>query len=457
MPRLLERVQGTTTALWHAHRAHAVERLPGERLAAIQDRNARRMVAHAYATVPFYREAMDATGLRPEDIAGARDLALLPLVNGEQLALEPERFRSSAFEPARCLEVFTSGTSSRPKVVRYDAGAVMRAMAHRLRWKAVTRRLLGGIRRPRSLALTTAVNESVAIEEFQHRHLLMPALLGRRRDHSVASAGLAACADRLDRVRPDLLFGYGSLVGALFRWAHEIGRELHRPRLVIYAADRMSEADRTLIEQGYGIPVAASYAAMETLTLAYQCERRAGYHVQVDDVAVRVVGSDGVDVAPGGRGRIVVSNLFNRATVLLNYGLGDVVTVGRGRCPCGRTLPILECVDGRSNDWIALPDGGREHPWELVDVLEAVPGTIQVQLVQEALRRFVVRALPVRADGAAAVSRGLADALRRRLGADLEVSVELVERMPAGPTGKVRNVISHCVGAAPQSGEEPAG
>ena len=52
---------------------------------------ARRIVAHAGSTVPCYRDATPDAGLRPEGKAGTGDLALLPLVTGERLAVEPER------------------------------------------------------------------------------------------------------------------------------------------------------------------------------------------------------------------------------------------------------------------------------------------------------------------------------------------------------------------------------
>lgn len=61
------------------------------RLAAAKEEVARRIVAHAGSTVPCYRDATPDAGLRPEGKAGTGDLALLPLVTGERLAVEPER------------------------------------------------------------------------------------------------------------------------------------------------------------------------------------------------------------------------------------------------------------------------------------------------------------------------------------------------------------------------------
>ena len=91
-----------TKAYWNAFtlsRAWAEKRLPHwplDKILALQDRRIRAMVAHANATTPYYRDAMQSLGLRPGDIRSAADLAVLPLVDGSDLANEPNRFYSNA-------------------------------------------------------------------------------------------------------------------------------------------------------------------------------------------------------------------------------------------------------------------------------------------------------------------------------------------------------------------------
>ena len=80
------------------------------RLAAIQDERVRRIIEYAYASVPFYSEAMDQRGLRPHDFRTATDLEKLPIVTGAELAADPLRFRSTALVGEPVLETSTSGT-----------------------------------------------------------------------------------------------------------------------------------------------------------------------------------------------------------------------------------------------------------------------------------------------------------------------------------------------------------
>jgi len=64
----------------------------------------------------------------------------------------------------------------------------------------------------------------------------------------------------------------------------------------------------------------------------------------------------------GESGDVVVSNLVNRATVLLNYRLGDIARKLSRTCPCGRSLPLLSFPEGRNDEYLQLASGKVMHP-----------------------------------------------------------------------------------------------
>jgi phenylacetate-CoA ligase len=163
-------------------------------------------------------------------------------------------------------------------------------------------------------------------------------------------------------------------------------------------------------------------------------------------VAVRAVDQNGAGVGPGEPGEIVISNLVNRATVLLNYKLGDVVTLGESPCPCGRTLPTIQRLAGRVDDLIALPRGQKVHSLTLLSGLQAVPGVVQVQVAQEELRRFLLLAVCTGETDWDQARRDLGTAMRSVLGDDIALEARRVEAIPPGRSGKVRAVISRCAG-----------
>ncbi len=114
---------------------------PFKRRAAIerdQARNVRRMVAHAYRRVPYYRDVLDGLGLKPSDFTTAADLARLPILERRQIQEAPEKFISRAEDISRCLVLRTGGSSGTPLVVYQDLGAVINDLGHQQRYRAVT-------------------------------------------------------------------------------------------------------------------------------------------------------------------------------------------------------------------------------------------------------------------------------------------------------------------------------
>ena len=61
----------------------------------------------------------------------------------------------------------------------------------------------------------------------------------------------------------------------------------------------------------------------------------------------------------GGEGRLVLTPLHNFAMPLIRYEIGDSVVLG-GPCGCGRGLPVLQRILGRThNQRLILPNGER--------------------------------------------------------------------------------------------------
>jgi phenylacetate-CoA ligase len=112
--------------------------------------------------------------------------------------------------------------------------------------------------------------------------------------------------------------------------------------------------------------------------------------LNVDLVPLRIVGSHGDELPAGETGDVVVSNLINRATVLLNYRLGDVARLQPFRCPCGRSLPLMSFIEGRADDWIQTKLGETVHAQAVRTLFTDEDEIYQYQVRQLAPGRFDV-------------------------------------------------------------------
>ncbi len=376
--------------------------LPPERVDNLRDERVRATVAHAAATVPYYRDLFCERDIDPRDIRTADDLLELPLLSKEAVLAAPERFRSEREAGAVCLR--TWGSTGLAMDVWHDRRSLLANVAYGERERAVDRAFVGRRTRYRILLITRTGSTPSKIHSFYAGASFRP--LRPRRHYLSVEADPDAVVEEIGRVRPAVIEGYGAHLEAVFRALAVRGVELpHHPAVVHYGAERMEPQGRALIEQRFGIPVVAHYSAAESLKIGFTCEHRDGYHLHVDLCHVSTRRPDGRLAAEGEVGEIVISNLVNRATVLLNYRLGDLAALRAGQCPCGRTSALIEELDGRVARIIHLPDGTLVHEAAVGAAILASDAIVRSRLVQHEPARFE---LLLETDDAAAFERATA-------------------------------------------------
>lgn len=423
-------------------------RLPFRSRATIEHAQRRRLraaVAHAYEHVPYYRETMRRLGLQPSDLRTAPDLAKLPLIEREQLQRDPEYFVSRAQPVADYVEAQTSASTGEPvKFFRYVPGVSRQVLGFE-RMEPMLARLSGKRWRRREALLvppssgTSAANTDPDVQ-----------WLGLHLRVVCSTFSLfeppADVAPRIERFRPDLIRGYGSYIEALYAHLLSGKRPVHRPKVVIFVADPVSDPIRRMIREELGVPVLSLYQAVESGIVGWECEHQSGHHLNIDLCPIRIVDANRREVTPGESGEVVISNLVNRGTMLLNYLLGDLARRLPGRCECGRSLPLLSEVEGRTTDWLWSASGRPMHPQTLRGILRAVDGVRRFQLVQG--RPGHVRVITVAAPGADRENiraRVLEEA--RRFEEPIEAEVEFSETLPRTEGGKVRTFVTREVGS----------
>lgn len=177
------------------------------------------------------------------------------------------------------------------------------------------------------------------------------------------------------RANPVFIAGYTSSVIRLARHAGSHGHDmlgLSRLKAVLVTSDTATPADRALVMDTFGVPMVNEYGSAETGAIAVSHHDTWPLRVLWDSVAVTVE-----------RNRIRVSTLHPRVFPLINYDLGDRVSVAATHQ--GSVLSI-DNVHGRDQDVVKFAVRGGEkltaHPTLPTHVLKAVPEIRSVQLQQ---------------------------------------------------------------------------
>jgi phenylacetate-CoA ligase len=410
---------------------------PADEVARTRDERVRALVEEAAASVPHYRELFRELGIDAREIRTTDDLGRLPLLDRAAVASDPSRLRSAAVADEEVSVVHTSGVTGEPLPIAHDRASLLRNIV----WSRRESKPVSTFGVPAFGGSVVAVLEPEATARQVDRANRGLAWRPGRPKKTVVSTDdpLDVAVAAIEEAKPDLVVGFGSYLELLFRTVAARGGLVHLPKVIRYGADAMTGYGRGEIERALGVPVLGGYGAAESLRLGYVCEQRNGFHLHDDLVHVVPVDETGAAVADGTTGELVITNLVNRGTVLLNYRLGDLGRIERDACPCGRASPRLVEIVGRTADVVRLPGGRRVTPDEVARCAE-VPEVVRFQLVERAGGRFELLVRTV--DGGPA--DGVRDAVAARARALLdgaEVDVVLDQGLGAGTGGKFRPVV----------------
>jgi phenylacetate-CoA ligase len=419
-----------------------------EELARFQGTELQRLLRHAYANVPFYRERLDAAGVDPSRIASAADLQSIPLLDRDG-AQESTPRRKSLAPPFISVTKNTSGSTGQPLEFGYEADSEAWRQAIRMRgygwagyregnrtlhlwsdpppkrrrtwWRTVRHR--AWVATDRGLRRDVYVDATVRSEELWNRSV-----------------------ELIRRKRPRTIVCYSQAGVELARYVVASDLRDWETIPVICGAEPLLPGDRDILTQAFGPAVFETYGNREVMLMATECEAHEGLHLQAENLVVEVVvreqdADEGRPAAPGEVGEVVVTDLHNLAMPFIRYVTGDLAAAADpSPCRCGRGLPRIASVEGRTSDFLEDSAGREVSGIALMTLfVELAPAVRQFQVVQRADRSLTVRVVPTpRFD----------DSTRARIHSHCEhylpgvpVTIDVVEAIDPGPGGKRRFVV----------------
>jgi len=363
-------------------RVRELMRLDAAGLERFQQERLREIVRYAYENVEVYHRKWQRAGIRPDDIGTLTDLKKLPLTTKEDLRrASRDEILSREFKPENCHVLTSSGSTGTPVRVYVDEDKALIDMALSL---------------PRYMAGLPPVTASSVIRDFLlRRHIRYMSIVVKKEYlyHEVFWTMKHTVVDSLDTPdvhirainakKPAYLYSYPSVIRNVCIRAREKRIVLHQPQLVMVCGEVVDGPLRDMARRTFGTDLINVYGSTELGHIASECASHEGLHIFSCKVLMELLDEAGRDVPVGQTGRVVVTDLFSRATPIIRYsGLGDYAIRG-GQCSCGRPLPLLARVEGRVVDTVVLPDGQTVHPYSLTLALEDVPHLSKFQIRQE--------------------------------------------------------------------------
>lgn len=404
--------------------------LETEEIEEIQRRKLVAVIKHAYQNVPYYRKLFASAGIRPEDIKSVKDLSKIPITTKSQIQeLRHDEIIAEGVDLEKCTNIRTSGSTGIPLDIflskrereLFDMGCTRSFMENGLRFK------------DKLVYVWSIHNYSPKKCWFQHLGIM-------RREYICFHNENGDPLEALQKASPDIICGAPSILKLLSLEAKRRGGINIQPKAIFSTSEFLEKETRELIDSAFKAKVFDSYGAEEFGCIAWECGHSQGYHLNIDSVVVEFI-RNGERIEPGERGELICTGLHSYTMPFIRYKIGDIGIPSDKKCPCGRGLPLMEKLEGRTEDFVKLPGGKVFAPTVFFVIMRDIRGIKQYRIVQEKIDKLLVYIVPGE-NFTLEVTYRVQQEIRKTLKNNVPIEIKMVDELPRDPSGKLRSVIS---------------
>lgn len=326
------------------------ETLEQSKMEDLQLERLKQTAKRVFENIPFYRKFFEEAGISPEDIQDLSDLQKLPFTKKQDLR-NHYPFGMFAVDQEEVIRLHaSSGTSGKPTVVGYTRNDIDT-------WTEMVAR-----------SIAAAGGEPGKVLHNAYGYGLFTGGLGLHYgSEKLGMATVPVSGGNTDRqvlliedFKPQVICGTPSYILNIAEKMREDGKNPKETSLEygIFGAEPWSEEMRRELENALAIKAVDIYGLSEVYGpgVSIEChEAQDGLHVQEDIVYVEVIDPETLEPVPDGEdGEFVFTSLKKEATPLIRYRTGDIGSIRRGKCQCGRTTVKMSRVKGRADDMLII-------------------------------------------------------------------------------------------------------
>jgi phenylacetate-CoA ligase len=326
------------------------ETLPRSALEALQLKRLKSTVGRVYGQVPFYKEAMNKAGVKPEDIRSLDDLQRLPFTYKQNMRDSyPYGLFAARMEDIVRIHA-SSGTTGKPTVVGYTQRDIDV-------WSELMARSF----------VTAGVHKGDIIHNA-YGYGLFTGGLGAHYGAERLGASVIPMSGGNTKRQILIMKDFGSTVLTctpsyslyLAEAALEEGVDFKslRLRVGIFGAEPWSESMRKEIEEKLNLCAIDIYGLSEIMGpgVAIEChEAKSGLHIWEDHFLPEIIDPEtGIRVPEGEKGELVITTITKEGIPLIRYRTRDITSITYEPCVCGRTHARIARMSGRSDDMLII-------------------------------------------------------------------------------------------------------
>ena len=411
------------------------------RVIELQRNKLTEIMKHAYLFVPYYQKVLTEMGASLEDMKNPEMIHSFPILTKEIIQ---ERFNELAdpnFKKRDYTVEHTSGSAGQPTKVRRDLNA--RAAVHAATWHS--NNWIGWELGDPWVWLWGRLSTTKTSWKSSYLNWYKAKLTGEVffNIYGLDKEKIHKFVDMMKSTVPAIIVGYTNALFHLCNLIKEENIPLRSPRGVVTTAETLFPYQRELIEEVMGCKVYDRYSSSEVGPIAAECSAHEGLHLIMENTYMECIQEDKTPTPDGQPGKVLITDLNNRAMPLIRYDLGDLAIIKPlSQCSCGRSHQRLEKIVGRISDVIVLPGERFLFPEDLGEIFYPLDSIRKFQVIHEQPTKIkVLLVLKKKSDFVHLVDL-MYKQLQEACGNGIDLELSLVDDIPIQGSGKHQICIS---------------
>lgn len=398
-----------------------------EQLAKLQNEKLRGLIHHCYKNVPYYTDLFKSLKLTPDDINSKDDLVKLPFLDKMILKNNTDKLIAKNKLKLFCRTIRTSGSTGTPTELMRDISNINHENA--MLWRVYDNAGATGLKR-------VLINARILVPFEQKTPpfwVYDPAFNELKMSlYHLLEGNVEAYANEILKFSPEVFCVYPS-VGCIFADYFKKTNQQLKLKAIIPMAETLLPNQRALMEEVFGCAVHDWYGQAERVAAIEQCEKGT-YHIVEDYSIVETIDTDtGVE--------IVGTGLYNYAMPLIRFRTWDIIEMGNQECTCGRHFRVVSRIHGRTSSFILSPEGSKISLTLLGLYIKPINNIAEAQFVQEKKGELIVNIVQY-GTFTQDDRQKIINVLKNQISPNLKVTVNVVDNIPRGPSGKFVGLIN---------------
>lgn len=319
-----------------------------EQLMNLQNEKLQRLICHCYMNVPYYTKLFDKLNLKPEDIKCRDDLSKLPVLTKQIIRDNYEDIISLDVSQRKAHKESSGGSTGVPLKFMTDKAI------WGIRWSSSFRAwewyglfigekifTLGGNSLVKTKKEKNKLTKKDIFDKFIMNNLKCDCT-------DMSNKGLCEIYERLISYRPRVIRGYPAAIYNLSKFIEEQKLPIPEIRLVLTTGEMLLPQHRSTIQKVFRAPVYDQYGAGDGGIVSHECYMHEGLHITEEQCVIEIVDKEGNVVEDGHPGFVITTDLNNYVFPFIRYQVGDMATIKKEKCSCGRSSRLIEHIVGRT-------------------------------------------------------------------------------------------------------------